>query len=93
MTNWVLVIAFHFFPAVAGQTEGGDGVSQMLNSGEGVGDDAMKEVEKSLEETLERVRESLADDLQVRQNLILAGLTTKGQDFEEEVINMLNRVD
>ena len=92
MAKWVLVIAFHFFPAVAGQTEGGDGVSQMLNS-RGVLGDAMKEVEKSLEETLERMRESLAADLQVRQNLVLAGLTTKGQEFEEEVIDMLNRVD
>ena len=92
MTNWVLVIAFHFFPAVAGQTEGGDGVSPTLNSRGGVGD-AMKEVEKSLEETLERMRESLAADLQVRQNDILAGLAARGQDFEEEVINMLNRVD
>ena len=81
----LLVIAFHFSLAVAGQTEGGDGVSQLLNSRGGMGD-AMKEVEKSLEETLERMRESLAADLQVRQNIILAGLATKGQDFEEEVL-------
>ena len=82
MTKWVLVIALHFFPA-----EGADEVSQMLNS-RGL-EDGLGEVKRSLEETLKRMKESLGTDLQLRQNVILAGMTTKGQDFEEEVMNTL----
>ena len=79
MTKWVLVIAFHFFPA-----EGAYEASQMLNS-RGL-EDGLEEVKRSLEETLKRMKESLGADLQLRQNVILAGMTTNGRDFEEEVI-------
>ena len=80
----LLVLSFHFFPAVAGQLEGPDEVLGVLNS-RGT-EDALKEVEKSLKETLGSMKESLGADLQARLNLILAGMAMKGQDFGNEVI-------
>ena len=82
IATWVLVIAlsFHFFPEVAGQVDGADQVSGMLNS-RGV-EDALKLVEKSLEETLERMKDSLGADLQH----VLAEIIKRGEDFGDEVM-------
>ena len=79
--NWVLLIAlsFHFVPDVTGQIEGADEVSGMLNSR--TVEDALKLVAKSLEETLEKMKESLGADLQV----VLAEMSKKGEDFGNEV--------
>ena len=84
VSKCVLVISFHLFPAVAGQLKGPDEVLGVLNS-KGTGD-ALKEVEKSLKETLGNMKESLGANLQDRHNLILEGMAMKGQDFGNKVI-------
>ena len=84
VSKCLLVLSFHFFPAVTGQLEGPDEVLGVLNA-RGT-EDALKEVEKSLKETLGSMKESLGADLQYRHNLILAGLGMKGQVFKNEVL-------
>ena len=84
VSKCLLVLSFHFFPAVTGQLEGPDEVLGVLNS-RGT-EDALKEVGKSLRETLGSMKESLGADLQDRHNLILAGLGMKGQVFKNEVL-------
>ena len=84
VSKWVLAISFHFFPVIAGQLEAPDESLGVLKSRGMEG--ALEEVEKSLKETLERMKESLGADLQVQHNLILARMAMEGEKIGNEVI-------
>ena len=84
VSKWVLAISIHFFPVIAGQLEGSDDSLGVLKSRGTEG--ALEEVEKSLKETLERMKESLGADLQVQHNLILARMAMEGKKIGNEVI-------